>query len=167
MKFIAVFAFVLLAGCANPYADFYHPSANVTTAMKAYIPSSAALAIYTTNDFPKDVDALVRRGYLPVGNSSFNANSNSVNEDQLRSQASAVHAQVVLLALHQYGHRSGSLNVAANLDYIRFGIVRYCHGHDLWDRNHNDAVLDPEIRLRGCVFHQDSTASWHHRGTTR
>lgn len=36
MKFIAVFAFVLLAGCAKPYANFYHPSATVTTAMKAY-----------------------------------------------------------------------------------------------------------------------------------
>jgi C-terminal processing protease CtpA/Prc len=109
MKFVAVFAFVLLAGCANPYAVFYHPSANAATAMKAYIPSSAALAIYTTNDFPKDVDALVRRGYFPVGNSSFNANSKSVNESQLRAQASTVHAQVVLISSHYTNTVTGAI----------------------------------------------------------
>src|SRR5271167_4887799 len=100
MKLITAFALVLLTACANPYQDFYHPSTNVASAMKAYVPSSAPLIIYTTNDFAKDVDALIRRGYLPIGNSSFNAASNKVTERQLRSQADVVHAQVVLISSH-------------------------------------------------------------------
>jgi hypothetical protein len=109
MKVIAAIAFALLTGCTNPYEDFYHPSANLTTAMKAYIPSSEPLVIYTTSDFSKDIDALVRRGYFPVGNSSFNANANLVSEGQLRSQANAVHAQVVLVSSHYTNTVTGAI----------------------------------------------------------
>jgi hypothetical protein len=108
MKIVGAFAFVLLAGCANPYEDFYHPTLDTKT-LKSYVPSSAPLAIYTTNDFPKDVDALIRRGFTPIGNSSFNAASNQVSERQLRSQADAVHAQVVLISSHYTNTVTGAV----------------------------------------------------------
>jgi hypothetical protein len=93
---------VALAGCANPYAQFYKQTADAKT-LPSYIPSAEPLKIYTTNDFPKDVDALMRKGYTPVGNSSFNAASNKVSESQLRGQAASVSAQVVLISSH-YTH---------------------------------------------------------------
>jgi len=65
--------------------------------------SSAPLTIYTTSDFQKDTDALIRKGYVPIGNSSFNAGSTAVSERQLRSQAADVHAEVVLISSH-YTH---------------------------------------------------------------
>jgi hypothetical protein len=102
MKTVSAFAFAILAGCANPYADFYHSTIDTKT-LKSYVPSSAPLVIYTTNDFRKDTDALILRSFAPIGNSSFNAGSNAASERQLRSQAEAVHAQVVLISSH-YTH---------------------------------------------------------------
>jgi C-terminal processing protease CtpA/Prc len=61
------------------------------------------LKIYTTDNFPKDIDALICKGYYPIGNSSFNAASNNVTESQLRDQAEKVNAQVVLISSH-YTH---------------------------------------------------------------
>lgn len=102
MKILAVLLALTLSACANPYSQFYRPTLDAKT-MPSYIPASGPLKIYTTNDFPKDVDALMRKGYIPVGNASFNAASNKVTESQLRDQAAKVSAQVVLISSH-YTH---------------------------------------------------------------
>ena len=97
MRHAVLLTLLLLAGCANPYSKFYRPNANPYLA-KAAIPSSAPLTIYSTNDFQRDVDALMRKGYTVIGRSAFNAASNSVSERQLRAQAADVHAEIVLVS---------------------------------------------------------------------
>jgi PDZ domain len=108
MKLLAVFLALTLSACANPYSQFYRPTIDPKT-MPSYIPASEPLKIYTTNDFPKDVDALVRKGYTPIGNASFNAASNRVTESQLRNQAAKVSAQVVLISSHYTHTVSGAM----------------------------------------------------------
>src|SRR6266436_5457950 len=103
MRHLVILGLVFLAGCANPYAQFYHSTADPNMLARSMIVSSAPLVIYTTSDFPKDVDGLIRKGFVPIGNSSFNAGSAAVSERQLRSQAAEVHAQVVLISSH-YTH---------------------------------------------------------------
>jgi hypothetical protein len=95
-RFIQVLVAVALGGCANPYAQFYNQTVDAKS-LPSYVPSSEPLKIYTTSDFPKDVDALIRKSYTPVGNSSFNAASNKVSESQPRQQAASVSAEVVLI----------------------------------------------------------------------
>jgi hypothetical protein len=77
--------------------------------MPSYVAGSGPLKIFTTNDFRKDTDALLRKGCIPIGNSSFNAASNRVSESDLRDQAEKVGAQVVLSKLDResefYPHR--------------------------------------------------------------
>lgn len=97
-----------LVGCVNPYTKFYRPTADVKT-MQGYVASSEPLKIYTTNDFPKDTDALVRKGYLPVGNASFNSDSSRVTESQLRDQAERVSAKIVLISSRYTNTVTGAL----------------------------------------------------------
>lgn len=97
-----LFGIALLGCMPNPYAKFYQgaPDARVRPDYEA---SNAPLAIYSSNDFNRDVLELMRRGYTLVGQSSFNAGMNAVKESQLRSQADQIGAQVVLVA-SQYTH---------------------------------------------------------------
>jgi C-terminal processing protease CtpA/Prc len=102
MKLLCALVALTLSACVNPYSQFYRPGIDAKT-MPSYVPASGPLTIYTTNDFPKDVDGLIRKGYTPIGNASFNADSNQVSESQLRDQAEKVSAQVVLISSH-YTH---------------------------------------------------------------
>jgi hypothetical protein len=61
------------------------------------------LQIYTSDDFDRDAKALIRRGYSPIGNASFNAGMNAVSEAQLRQQAAKIGAHAVLVA-SKYTH---------------------------------------------------------------
>jgi hypothetical protein len=102
MRTIIAAAALVLASCANPYAQFYQgiPDARVR---QNYEPVQAELQIYGTDDFDRDTLALIRKGYAPIGNSSFSAGSNSVSETQLREQATKIGAHVVLVA-SKYTH---------------------------------------------------------------
>ncbi|MEK6806126.1 MAG: PDZ domain-containing protein [Pseudomonadota bacterium] len=102
MKKIYLLVTVCLASCTNPYAKFYQGATDVQV-QPYYDPLQAALEIYSTDDFERDTKALLRRGYSPIGESSFQAGSNSVSESDLREQAAKIGAHVVLVA-SKYSH---------------------------------------------------------------
>lgn len=98
----ALVALATLSGCANPYAQFYEGTPDAR-ALPEYVPQTTPLEIFSTNDFDRDVQAMVRRGYQAVGNASFNAGTNAVSEAQLRAQAEKIGAHAVLVS-SQYTH---------------------------------------------------------------
>lgn len=90
-------AMALLAGCANPVAQSYQGMTDVRS-RPAYDASVSGVEIYTTDDFERDRLRLARRGFFPIGQSTFNAAASSVNEAQVREHASAIGAHIVLLS---------------------------------------------------------------------
>lgn len=97
MKQAILLLALVIAGCANPYAKFYQgmPDARVSP---NYVQSNEDLKIFSTDDFKRDIKALIRKGYQPVGESAFNAGSDAVTETQLREQAAKVGAHAVLVS---------------------------------------------------------------------
>lgn len=86
MKFLCARVALTLSACVNPHSKFYRPEIDAKM-MPSCVPLSGPLKVHATNYFPKDVDGLIRKGYTPIGNASFNAASNTVTESQLRDQA--------------------------------------------------------------------------------
>lgn len=95
------------AGCSNPYARFYKGNPDAR-AMLNYDPIAEDLQIYSTNSFDKDVRDLVRRGYQPIGESSFNTGENAP-EHQLREQAKKIGAHVALVSSQYTNTTSGAI----------------------------------------------------------
>jgi hypothetical protein len=102
MKKLFLICVLFLTSCANPYAQFYKglPDARQRP---DYEPIKSELQIYGTDNFDRDAQALIRRGYMPIGQASFNAASNSVTEAQLREQAAKIGAHAVLIS-SKYTH---------------------------------------------------------------
>lgn len=102
MRKLLVATALVLVSCANPYSQFYQgiPDARVRP---NYEPIQAELQIFGTDNFDRDTLGLIRKGYTPVGQSSFSAGSNAVSEAQLRAQATKIGAHVVLVAF-KYTH---------------------------------------------------------------
>lgn len=105
---ISIIAALLLCGCANPYAQFYRGAPDGAVDAN-YVPTDTPLQIYSTNNFARDIELLERRGFVPIGESSFNAASSRVSERELRAQAEKVHAAVVLVASKYTGTVTGSM----------------------------------------------------------
>ena len=110
LRFAAVACTIFVfAGCAsNPYAQFYRGTPDGRT-IENYIPPTGPLQIYTTNDFARDVDALEKRGFAPIGNSAFNGAANRVSERQLREQAEKLGTAAVLVSSHYTHTVSGAM----------------------------------------------------------
>jgi hypothetical protein len=102
MKKLLFVSMLFLISCANPYADYYKGFQDARI-LPQYVPVQDELKIYGTDDFERDSIALVRKGYGVIGNSSFNAGSNSISESQLREQAANIGAHVVLVS-SKYSH---------------------------------------------------------------
>lgn len=103
---------VLLAACANPYHDFYRSNVGVpldARTLPGVLPQEGPVQIFTSSDMVRDVREMQRRGYAAIGESSFNIGGNSANEANLRRQADAVGAQVVLLASKYTNTVSGAM----------------------------------------------------------
>jgi membrane-associated protease RseP (regulator of RpoE activity) len=102
MKKLFLVCILLLTACANPYAQFYTglPDARQRP---DYEPVAGELTVYGTDNFDRDSLALIRRGYLPIGQAVFSAPSRIVAEEQLREQAARVGAHVVLMS-SKYAH---------------------------------------------------------------
>lgn len=102
MRKLIVATLLVLASCANPYTQFYQgmPDARVSP---NYESVQAELQIYGTDNFDRDTLALIRKGYAPVGQSSFSAGSNAVSNAQLREQGTKIGAHIVLAA-SRYTH---------------------------------------------------------------
>jgi hypothetical protein len=97
MKHFALSLAFACVGCVNPYAKFYQgaPDARST---RGYVQDAKPVQVYSTADFQRDGLELMRRGYVAVGASSFNAGTNAVKASQLRAQAERIGAQVVLVS---------------------------------------------------------------------
>lgn len=101
-KLLSAVILLLLASCANPYSQFYKGN-NDARSLLSYEPVQGDLQVFPTDNFDRDVKALVRKGYQPIGQSSFNASSDAASEFQLRQQAQSVGAHVVLYS-SRYTH---------------------------------------------------------------
>ena len=105
---ITALASLLVAGCVNPYAQFYR---GVSDARKipGYEAVSTPIQIYSTNNFSRDRLVLMAKGYTPVGESSFNANAAAVRDSELRNEAEKIGASVVLISSRYTGTVSGAI----------------------------------------------------------
>lgn len=101
MKILTAILPFLLAACSNPYARFYKGMSDARM-MPQYTPVDDDLRIYSTDNFERDIDALVRKGYLPIGQSSFNTGE-IAPESQLRRHARKVGAHIALVST-KYTH---------------------------------------------------------------
>lgn len=97
-----VAAAAMFGGCANPVEQHYQGMTDVRS-KPTYDASVAGLQVYTTDDFQRDRLQLARRGYFPIGHSSFNAAASTVNETQVREHAAAIGAHIVLVS-SRYTH---------------------------------------------------------------
>lgn len=98
MKIVLAFALLAVQACmANPYAQFYEGAPDAR-ALPGYEASSGAMQVFSTNDFERDIPALLKRGYEYVGRSSFNAGMSASRERELRAHATKVGAQLVLVS---------------------------------------------------------------------
>ena len=96
--FLLTMVVVLIAGCANPYSQFYKGESDARL-QPGYDPSARSLLIYSTDNFEKDKLSLIRRGYLPIGAASFNSSAGQVTESHLKEQATKIGAHAVLLSV--------------------------------------------------------------------
>jgi hypothetical protein len=97
-----------LAGCINPYAQFYQGAPDARK-IPGYEPSEGKLQIYRTDNFKRDIPALIRRGYQPIGHVSFNGPNRLITEMQLREQAAKIGAQAVLVSQKYAYTASGAM----------------------------------------------------------
>lgn len=86
---------LLTTSCANPYSQFYVGSSDASE-LPGYVPVHRPLRIIQTDNFQRDGMKLLRRGYLPIGRSSFNAPTNRASMGQLQEQAKKIGAEIVL-----------------------------------------------------------------------
>ncbi len=95
-KFAAVLvAACILAGCANPYAQFYRGPLDAR-AIPYYDNTGEPVKVVGATTPEQDTVALFQRGYSYVGQSSFTAASGRTSETQLMAQAQKIGAHVVV-----------------------------------------------------------------------
>jgi hypothetical protein len=84
-KLIAFFSLLFVVSCANPFVQFYQgvPDARV---LPSYEKVEADLQIYTSDNLDRDGQALIRKGYSPIGRATFNIGANQISERQLRNK---------------------------------------------------------------------------------
>jgi serine protease Do len=99
---------VSLASCVNPYTKFYRGKPN-GQALNNYVPSSEPLQVFGSNNLDADAQVLEKRGYVPIGYSSFNAAANRVSDRELREQADKLGAAIVLASTHYTNTATGAL----------------------------------------------------------
>jgi serine protease Do len=93
----ATLAFLLLAGCANPYAQFYTDQLGGRSIEEFPIidPHKGEPQLYSTNDHERDGRALLENGFVLIGYSSFNAGP--VDSKNAVGHAKKVGATIVLV----------------------------------------------------------------------
>lgn len=102
-KTCIIFLVLLLSSCANPYSQFYRGDLDARSRLD-YEPVEGDVQIHRSHDLDRDILALVRCGYTPVGTAlfqreeNFNKVAQRIEEARLRKQANKVGAHVVLTA---------------------------------------------------------------------
>ena len=82
-RVLLVVLVTVLSGCAtNDFTKFYRENAAITkeVAAQKLIPFSGTTQIYSTNDIPKDVAELSKRGYIVLGESAFQGAGRTTEE---------------------------------------------------------------------------------------
>lgn len=103
---VAVTTALALTGCANGYKEFYIPATGVSPEFVSANRASAAPALPVIErspfgDLEKIIAGYSKRGYVVIGESSFNSGEN-VSEDHALKQGAAVGADLVLVFVPQY-----------------------------------------------------------------
>jgi membrane-associated protease RseP (regulator of RpoE activity) len=98
---LAVVSVAGLAACVNPYQRFYSGMPDARQAPR-YEATTGEPQVFSSGDVQADVHAALRKGYMVVGYSSFNARSD-VNAEYARWHARQIGAHVVLVA-SKYSH---------------------------------------------------------------
>lgn len=109
MRRLLIATLSLALGCVpNPFAQYYQgmPDARVRP---GYIAPTDSLQVFSSADLNGDVLKLMRRGYAVVGQSSFNAGLNTFDQSQVREQAKAIGASLVLVSSHYTNTIEGAL----------------------------------------------------------
>lgn len=109
-KIMLLFLVALLSACVNPYGKYYRGTEDARTT-QGYVPSTQPLQIFSTDNFDRDIPALISKGYFVAGQSSFNAPSNSVSDRQIRKQAEKIGAAAVLVSSKYAGTVTGAVPV--------------------------------------------------------
>src|SRR6188474_1520539 len=100
MKTIVILlSIALLSGCATNYVSQYyrdHTAGVPKTQLDQHLmPYSGVTKIFSTNDHERDGAVLAQRGYIVLGESSFEGGV-SVTDAQLMEQGKKVGADIVL-----------------------------------------------------------------------
>lgn len=99
-----------MSGCLNPYTRFYRGQPDARGLAGYDSTTQQEPAIYnSTGDIDRDVDHMIRIGYLPFGQSIFNAASNGASEWELRNQARAIGAHAVVVLSRYTNTVSGAI----------------------------------------------------------
>jgi len=87
----------LSTGCQNPYTTFYKGQQDARKSA-GYSADQPRLEILASSDVQKDVLSFIRKGYFVCGESSFEGNSNVGDIQDIKRQALAVGATVVVFS---------------------------------------------------------------------
>jgi len=101
----------LLAACANGYGQFYTSILNPDGKPPAHDAFTGDPQVVVSNDLKKDGEALVRKGYVPLGYSSFNGPTESIAD--AKAQAKAVGAAIVLVSSKYTNTESGAVPITS------------------------------------------------------
>jgi hypothetical protein len=99
-----------LAGCNGSFASSYHP-VSAPPPKAALVPSPGGPHLLMSSDLELDQARWEAAGYAVVGNSTFFADDPVPLDrecDAARQQAAAVHADLVLVELHNYWRPTNS-----------------------------------------------------------
>ena len=103
--------FLTLSGCAsNPFSKFYTDrigGRDVTKLNHVILPTSEPVVFRGGEVHEEDSIAMMEKGYIMLGFSSFNAGN--VNENNVKTQAKKVHASAVVLYSKYTNTVSGSM----------------------------------------------------------
>lgn len=100
---------VFIAGCGNPYEQFYSPSPNVATHSAIVAPSSGEPTLLRGTTIEQDGITMLREGFFMVGGSSFNAGQ--ISDEMAIAQAKKVGADRVVVYKDYTNTETGNIPV--------------------------------------------------------
>ena len=109
MKIFLFIAALFLSSCQPNLVTKYYQGTPDARKLPHYDTTQSGVQIYSSIDVTKDIEALVRKSYVPIGGFSFFGPSNQISEVQLREQAMLIGAHVVLFSTKYKDTISGAM----------------------------------------------------------
>ena len=112
LRYLWLLFFIFIFGCTNPFSQYfeYNPqmkNAHHTSENPNLEKAQGSPTIYGTNDLKSDVKKIFRKGYVLVGQSSFNGAN--INFNGAKDQAQKIGASIVLIATNYTNTASGAI----------------------------------------------------------